>query len=121
MASGERNGRMARSAQKERFWRGQIEGQAACELTAREWCQREGLSEPSFYAWRRELAKRDRERLAAASSPARQSAGFLPIRLTSFAASHVELQLTSGLVIRVPVQELAALRAILEILEPRPC
>lgn len=121
MTSGERNGRAARSAQKEQFWRRQIEGQAACELTARQWCQREGLSEPSFYAWRRELAKRDRERLAAASSPARQSAGFLPIQLTTFAAANVELQFPSGLVIRVPAHETAALRAILEILEPRPC
>jgi hypothetical protein len=43
----------------------------------------------------------------------------LPIRLT--AASSVELQFKSGLMIRVPAQETAALRAILEVVEPRPC
>jgi hypothetical protein len=59
--------------------------------------------------------------LAAASSPARQSAGFLPIQLTTVAAASIELQLPSGLVIRVPAQETTALCAILEILEPRPC
>jgi len=111
--------RVCRGAEKEQFWRGQIEGQAASGLSAREWCQRGQLSEPSFYAWRRKLAQRDRER-SASVSPA-PSNGFLPIRLTASAACNVELQLPSGLVIRVPVQETAALRTILEAVEPRPC
>jgi len=110
-------GRAARGVEKEQFWRGQIEGQVASGLSAREWCQREQLSEPSFYAWRRKLAQRDRERSVPA--PQTVSNGFLPIRLT--AASSVELQFKSGLMIRVPAQETAALRAILEVVEPRPC
>jgi hypothetical protein len=101
------------------FWRGQIEGQATSGLSARQWCRREQLSEPSFYAWRRKLAQRDRERSAPDSRAA--SSGFLPIQLTSFATSHVELQLTSGLVIRIPAHETTVLRAILEILESRSC
>jgi len=109
--------RVARGVAKEQLWRGQIEGQAASGLSARQWCQREQLSEPSFYAWRRKLAQRDRER--SAQGPRAVTNGFLPIRLT--AASSIELQLPSGLVIRVPAEETAALRAILEFVEPRSC
>ena len=49
----------ARSAAKERYWRKHVGDQARSGLTARAYCQRKGLSEPSFYAWRRELARRD--------------------------------------------------------------
>ena len=110
-------GRASRGVEREQFWRGQIEGQVASGLSARQWCQREQVSEPSFYAWRRKLAQRDRER--SAHVPHVASNGFLPIRLT--AASSIELQLTSGLLIRVPAHETAALRAILEILGTRQC
>ena len=57
----------ARSAAKERYWRKHVGNQARSVLTARAYCQANGLSEPSFYAWRRELAERDRE--AKASAP----------------------------------------------------
>lgn len=57
----------SRSAAKERYWRKHVGDQARGGLTARAYCQRNGLSEPSFYAWRRELAERDRE--AKASAP----------------------------------------------------
>jgi hypothetical protein len=119
MVSGERNGRAVRSAEKEQFWRGRIEGQAASGLSARQWCLQEQLSEPSFYAWRRKLARRDQERSALVSQA--PSKGFLPIRLTASPVSNVELQLPSGLVIRVPAHESAALRMILEVVELRPC
>lgn len=135
MASSERSGRGVRSAEKEQFWRGQVEGQAASGMTVRAWCQRERISEPSFYSWRRELARRtpvvsvsrptQRKPLAtgrrASSDAGPESADFLPIRLTAAAASSVELELPSGLVIRVPAHETAALRTILEVVEPRPC
>lgn len=119
MTTSEAGGRAGRNVKREQFWRGQIEGQAASGLSARQWCRQEQLSEPSFYAWRRRLAQRDEERSASLSSTV--SNGFLPIQLTASVASHVELQLASGLVIRVPAQEMAALRAILEFVEPRRC
>ena len=46
----------------QQFWRDQIERQAASEHTVRDWRRQERLSEPSFYGWRSELAKRDRPR-----------------------------------------------------------
>jgi transposase-like protein len=130
-----------RNAEKERFWRGQVRGHAKSGLSVRAWCHEHQLSEPSFYAWRRELAERDAERpapaipsTAAAAKLLRQPrrakggargnaakpSGFLPVTLTQ-ATNHVELELPSGLVIRVPAEP-AALRAVWELLEEqRPC
>lgn len=48
-----------RSAEKEAFWRMAIEEQASSGLSVREFCRREGIAEASFYAWRREIRRRD--------------------------------------------------------------
>ena len=48
-----------RSVEKEQFWRLVLDEQAKSGLTVRAFCRQEGISEPSFYAWRRELAVRD--------------------------------------------------------------
>jgi hypothetical protein len=60
-----------RSAEKESYWRRQLEGQAASGLSVRRYCRERGLSEPSFYVWRKELQKRDLE--AAAKTKAQKS------------------------------------------------
>ncbi|MEM6468063.1 MAG: transposase [Planctomycetota bacterium] len=49
----------ARSAEKEAFWRMAMEEHRHSGLTIKEFCKQQGISEPSFYAWRRELKKRD--------------------------------------------------------------
>ncbi|REJ98517.1 MAG: hypothetical protein DWQ35_00505, partial [Planctomycetota bacterium] len=54
--------RAKRSVEKESFWRSVIEEFAASGLSVRTFCGREGLSEASFYAWRRTLAARDAEK-----------------------------------------------------------
>ena len=48
-----------RSVEKEQFWRLVLDEQAESGMTVRAFCRQEGISEPSFYAWRRELAVRD--------------------------------------------------------------
>jgi transposase-like protein len=48
-----------RSGVKEQFWRRAVAEYRRSGLTVREFCARRTLSEPSFYAWRRELAQRD--------------------------------------------------------------
>ena len=50
----------ARNRGKEQFWRMMLREQADCGLNARAFCLFRGLSEPSFYAWRRTLGERDR-------------------------------------------------------------
>ena len=48
-----------RSVEKEAYWRGQLELQSTSGLSIRRWCRESGVSEPTFYVWRRELRKRD--------------------------------------------------------------
>jgi transposase-like protein len=59
-----------RDAEKAQYWRLVLEEFAASGLNVREFCRREGLREPSFYAWRRELNQRD----GAATSSAKPNA-----------------------------------------------
>ncbi|MBX9653616.1 hypothetical protein K2Y11_08370 [bacterium] len=49
-----------RDEAKERLWRERLTRQGSSDLTVREFCQREGVMESSFYAWRRTIAERDR-------------------------------------------------------------
>jgi transposase len=116
--------RRGRGAEKERFWRGEVEGQAASGLSVRAWCQQQGLSEPSFYHWRGKLQRRTPATSPSAKRKKRAKStvvtNFVPVRLTA-STSQVEFALPSGLVIRVPAQDVAALRAVLAIVEPRPC
>ena len=56
-AAGKRGARR-RSEVKERFWREHVAWQAAAGLTVRAYCRQHGLTEPSFYSWRQELARR---------------------------------------------------------------
>jgi transposase-like protein len=53
----------ARSVERERFWRRIVARQPGTGVSIREWCERHDVSVPSFYAWRRELARRDAEQL----------------------------------------------------------
>jgi hypothetical protein len=50
---------------KEWYWRRLLRQWRGSRLTGREFCVQHGLSEPSFYAWRREIARRDQERITA--------------------------------------------------------
>ena len=44
-----------RSAEKEEFWRLVLDEHQRSGLTARAFCEQQGVSAPSFYAWRRKL------------------------------------------------------------------
>ena len=46
---------------KERFWRGMMQHWRRSGLSVRDFCAEHGLAEPSFYAWRRTLARRDQQ------------------------------------------------------------
>ena len=48
-----------RSAEKAEFWRMVLDEQQQSGLTAKAFCQQQGVSVPSFYAWRRRLQKMD--------------------------------------------------------------
>ncbi len=63
--------RSKRSAEKEKFWRLVVDEQRRCGLNIRMFCQQKAISEPSFYSWRKELQKRDAERVADADGNGR--------------------------------------------------
>jgi transposase-like protein len=106
-----------RDSEKEQFWRRMVAQQRQSGGTIRAFCQREGLSQPSFYQWRRELARRDRAPIAR-----RGAATFVPIQVVAEAAL-IEIALPGGVVVRVRAgADAATLRQVLATLvEGRPC
>ena len=109
-----------RSGSKELFWRRVIRQWDRGELSVRAFCRTHGLSEPSFYAWRRILAQRD------AKTPA---APFVPVQVVaeprSAEAPHsaaLELILEDGRRLRIePGFDGPTLRRVLALLqEERP-
>jgi hypothetical protein len=117
---------------KEQRWRRMIRSWERSGLTVRDFCACEGLGEPSFYVWRRELAKRDREaaaldegRVNGASTEAGQ---FLPVQVVAEAASDsdgrlvLEVQLPTGVRLQVPSGfDRQTLTDVLAALEARAC
>ena len=100
--------------QKERQWRRWLEEWRSSGLSVRVFCERRRLSEPSFYAWRRALAKRDAERPE-----------FVPVQVVGdegeTAGDLLELVLAGGRSVRVPAGfDAATLRRLLAVLEEQP-
>ena len=79
---------------KEQFWRQMVARQRQSDLTIRAFCEHAGLSQASFYQWRRELVRRDRTRPSA-------RAAFVPLQLVPDAAV-IEIVLGPSVVVRVP-------------------
>lgn len=111
--------RPRRGKGKEPFWRRIVEGHRGSRQSVRQWCDRHGVSEPSFYAWRRELAKRD----AVAREPA-----LMPVTITPAlpqTAAPLEIAWPGGVVVRVPCgcnaqllrETLQALRSLDELVD----
>ena len=93
-----------RNAVKEQHWRGVLRRQATSRLSVAAFCRREGLSQPSFYAWRRTVSQRDGGRAKHSDSGAR-AIGFLPVRLSEVASrveASIVIELSEGLVLRLP-------------------
>lgn len=123
--------RRRRDESKEQFWRGLVKGFDAKQTTIRRWCADHGVSEPSFYAWRRELKRRD-EQLARTSRP-KQRISLLPVKVlravhsgSKSSAARLIVCLPSKVRLYVTVDQL---RCVLDVLtsassvepERRPC
>jgi len=98
-------------------WRDRVTRWKASGLNVRAFCRAEGLSEPSFYSWRRTIAERDAA-LAAPNAPA-----FVPVHvLPATSPPALELVLRSGHVLRIPHGcDPEQLRAVLAALEGSSC
>src|SRR5437763_1775006 len=70
-------------------------------LSPAQFCAQEGVSLPSFYAWKRRLATAALDPATAAPPAGDASPRLLPVRLPAPAAP-LELVLTGGAVLRIP-------------------
>src|SRR5262245_43150843 len=100
-----------RDTRKEQQWRQWLQQWQKSGLSVRAFCARHGLSQPSFYAWRREIQQRD---ATAATS--------VPVQLVRHeelpSVNRFEVVLASGRMLRVtPGFDPAALRQLLVVLE----
>jgi hypothetical protein len=131
-----------RDPKRERFWRAVLRKQGRSGLTAKEFCRHEQLSEASYYFWRRELARRDREpsqlrrrrREAVGAAPFR-AAKRPPVTSTplfqelsilggpsSAADRRLEIILPDGCRLRLPAEvDRRLLADVLQALETRRC
>ena len=66
-----------RGLDKEALWREVLRDFAASGQSVRAFCRQQQVSEPSFYAWRRAIARRDAASEAAGSA----EPAFVPVRL----------------------------------------
>jgi transposase-like protein len=119
---------------KELFWRRLFELWRRSGCTIRAFCAEHGVSEPSFFAWRRTIAERDRP---PSTPPDGYTGGhpdnrhrqptFIPLRVVPTPATEpttpLEVVLPGDRVVRVPAGfDPASLRQLLAILEEeRPC
>ena len=124
-----------RDLAKERRWRRVLQQWRRSGLTGRDFCAERGLTEPSFYAWKREIAKRDQETAAAVPAATRVSAAppvaapailpaFVAVTLDPSTASAAALEVVTahGRVLRVRAGfDADALRQLLAVLEEPSC
>jgi hypothetical protein len=116
----------------ERTWRRRVERQRVSGLTARSYCAKHRLSEPSFYAWRRIIAQRDQAngqagRVAPARRPRRKrksQPAFLPVVVAApvVAEAPIDIRLRTGQRLRVRAGcDRKLLAEVVALLEGRSC
>jgi hypothetical protein len=123
-----------RDPAKEKHWRRLLRLWRGSGQTGRDFCAEHQLSEPSFYAWKREIARRDQEGAArskptmGALAPQRSAAAALPafMQVTTDAAVSVtdalEVVLSGGRLLRVRAGfDADVLRQLVRLLEEPPC
>jgi transposase-like protein len=102
-----------RDPAKEQYWRGMVAEFQGSGQSVREFCRTRPVTEASFYAWRRELQRRDEPIVA---KPA-----FVPVTVVSTPAM-LEVRCPSGHVITLPNANVETLRHLFAALTPEePC
>ena len=69
------------------------------ELSVRQFCQQEGLSEPSFYSWRKRLSKSQK---SGDNKEQPQRDSFIQVSMPTPKSGALELVLSSGHTLRIP-------------------
>jgi transposase len=94
-----------RDLKRERTWRRHIERQRSSGQTIRMYCEFHRLRETSFYFWRQEIAKRDRESATRATA-ATPAPAFVPVAVidpptASNTDAAIDIRLAEGHRVRV--------------------
>jgi|ERR1700678_1862599 transposase len=121
-------GRGERGGAKERYWRDVVRRWRRSGWSVRDFCAEHGLSEPSFYGWRRTIAERDGEAGCRASARRHERTGtvelpaFVPLRVTPAPTGPaLEVVVGTNRVVRVsPGFDAPTLRNLLAVLEEAP-
>jgi len=85
-------------SEKRQFWQMVMETWQDSGLSVRQFCKNEGLSEPSFYFWRRKL---NQTKSTPGSQQATVSGAFIEVSIPSNAPAALELVLSSGNILRI--------------------
>jgi transposase len=105
----------------EDLWRQRFQRFERSGLSALAFCAKEGVSAPSFYAWRQRLRQHTAGQDDAPAGPAEPDARLVPVHLLP-AAAPVEVVLPGGLVLRLTSGcDLDFVRLLVGALGDRPC
>jgi hypothetical protein len=119
-SSSARPGRRLNHALRD-LWRQRLLRFECSGLSAVAFCAKEGVSTPSFYAWRRRLRRPTAEPADRPAAPPADVARLLPVRVLP-AAAPVEVLLPAGVVLRLaPGCDLGFVRTLVVALGERPC
>ena len=91
-------------SRKAREWQRRMQRFRKAGESVAEFCRKEGVSAPSFYQWRKRLARQP--------GPREEASGFKPVRLV--AAASVAVRLPGGTQLRVPTSDPEALRLVID-------
>ena len=113
-----------KNAEKEVRWREILQRYEGSSVSVREFCTSEGISEPSFYAWRKKLGMRKDRSARSRSTRNRQDRSddgrlFVPLQVLDTAAT---LEIIHPLGYRIQVTgdvNPVALRQVIEVLDER--
>jgi len=99
--------------QAEATWRGRMARFQRGTLTVAEFCRREGVSEPSFYTWRKRLGSvpkpKGRPKQSRGTSHSKSASRlFVPVTVASSPVAEIEFP--NGVRVRVPATNLEAMR-----------
>lgn len=109
--------------EKERYWEDMLNRQAASGLSIRRFCAKQGISQPSFYAWRRRLRAEKNDVSPATLQPGgcepSSVSDFIPLKMVQ-ATGTVEIVHPDGCRVRVSGEvDVPVLLHVLEALDRR--
>lgn len=105
-----------RGTDRRQFWRRTVKRWKSSGLSVRQFCRKEGVSEPAFYAWRKKVAERQRGPSGTEVSPCAPT--FIEVALPESASTPLELVLRNGAILRIaPGTDAVLFHRVLSILQ----